>query len=98
MNVRKIEHVAIAVRDDRPLKDVLEGAFGLSLEYEEEHPGSVLSFYPVGETYLELLRPRVPAPDTPSMAGQWTEARGEGLFHLCLEVDDIRAALGRLGR
>jgi methylmalonyl-CoA/ethylmalonyl-CoA epimerase len=96
MKVRRIEHVAIAVRDNGPLKAVLEGAFGLALEYEEEHPGAVLSFYPVGETYLELLRPRVPAPDGPSMVGPWIEEHGEGLFHLCLEVDDIRASLAEL--
>jgi methylmalonyl-CoA/ethylmalonyl-CoA epimerase len=96
MNVRKIEHVAIALRDSGPLKAVLEDAFGLSLEYEEEHPGATLSFFPVGETYLELLQPRVHVSDGSSMVGPWIEEHGEGLFHVCLQVDDISGSLAEL--
>lgn len=93
MKIRRIEHVAIALRDNRALKAVLGDVFGLGLEYEEEYPASVLSFYPVGETYLELLQPRPKTTDHQSMVGPWIEQNGEGLFHLCLEVDDIHEAV-----
>jgi methylmalonyl-CoA/ethylmalonyl-CoA epimerase len=96
MNVRRLEHVAIALRDNTALKAILEGAFGLPLEHEEEHPGSTLSFYPVGETYLELLQPRADARNASSMVGPWIDDHGEGLYHVCLEVDDIRGALAEL--
>jgi methylmalonyl-CoA/ethylmalonyl-CoA epimerase len=43
----------------------------------------------VGETYIELLESA--SPD--SGVSQWIREKGSGLFHICLEVDDIEGAL-----
>ncbi len=48
--------------------------------------------YPVGQTYIELLESY--ADDTET--ARWIAEHGEGLFHICLEVEDIEAALGEL--
>jgi methylmalonyl-CoA epimerase len=47
---------------------------------------------PVGETYIELLESK--APD--SGVNQWIAEKGEGLFHICFEVEDIDGALEEL--
>jgi methylmalonyl-CoA epimerase len=48
--------------------------------------------FPVGETYIELLQGM--APD--SAVAKWLADKGESLFHLCFEVEDIDSALVEL--
>ena len=48
--------------------------------------------YPIGETYLEVLESNDPKTET----SRWIEEHGEGLFHICLEVEDIDSALTEL--
>jgi methylmalonyl-CoA epimerase len=45
--------------------------------------------FPVGETYIELLQAVGPE----SKVGDWIRERGQSLFHLCFEVEDIDGAL-----
>ncbi|MFT5507657.1 MAG: methylmalonyl-CoA/ethylmalonyl-CoA epimerase [Hyphomicrobiaceae bacterium] len=94
MKIKRIEHVAVAVKNLQAMRDVLENKLGIEMEYEEhlpEHKTS-LAMFPVGETYIELLQSD--APD--SATSKWIEQNGEGLFHLCLEVDDIDQAMAEL--
>ena len=48
--------------------------------------------FPVGETYLELLE--ADGPNSP--VADWISKRGQSLYHLCFEVEDIDAALDEL--
>ena len=48
--------------------------------------------YPIGDTYLEVLESNDPKTET----SRWIEEHGEGLFHICLEVEDIDSALSEL--
>ena len=91
MKIKRIEHIAIALKNMDAVKDVLENKLGIAMEYEEELPayGTKLAMYPVGETYLELLQSSLPESGT----NTWIAERGEGLFHICLEVEDIDAAM-----
>tara|TARA_B100000941_G_scaffold220059_1_gene162612 strand:+ start:93 stop:536 length:444 start_codon:yes stop_codon:yes gene_type:complete len=94
MKFKRVEHVAIAVKNMKKLQDIFENKLGLELEYEEELPryNTKLAMYPIGETYLEILQSDSSASET----SQWIEENGEGLFHICLEVDDIDTALSEL--
>jgi len=92
MKIKRIEHVAIAVKDLEGSKKMLTELFGLSLEYEEQINATRLAMFPVGESYLELLQ----SDDANSKTAQWIESKGQGLFHICLEVDDIVQALSEL--
>jgi len=89
-----LDHVGVAVRrlDDRlPLwRDLL----GLPLTGIEAVPGEGVrvAFLPAGGARVELVEP---AGDDSPMARQ-IERRGEGIHHLCFEVADLDAALGRL--
>ncbi len=92
MKIKRIEHVAVAVRDMQASLALLQNAFGLKLEYEEEIGAIRLAMLPVGETYIELLD----GVSRDSAIGRQIPPQGEGLFHLCFEVDDIDGALAEL--
>jgi methylmalonyl-CoA/ethylmalonyl-CoA epimerase len=94
MRVKRVEHVAIAVRNLPEVMEVFQDKLGLRLEYEEDFPqyATKIAMYPVGETYLELLA----ATGASSDVATWIGERGQGLYHICLEVDDIEGALDEL--
>lgn len=92
MKIKRVEHVAIAVKDMRASMGLLEQVFGFKLEYQEQIGTTRLAMYPVGETYLELLE--AAGPD--SGVAKWIAEKGESLFHLCFEVEDIDGALAEL--
>ena len=92
MKLKRVEHVAIAVRDMKASMKMLEETLGLELDYEERIGDTRLAMYPVGETSIELLQAEGPA----SQVNGWIEDKGESIYHLCFEVDDIDAALAEL--
>jgi methylmalonyl-CoA/ethylmalonyl-CoA epimerase len=94
MKVKRIEHVAIAVKSLAKAREIFEDKLGLTFEYEEWLPQyqTKLAMFPVGESYLELLETKRADSET----ARWIAEHGEGLFHICLEVDDIVAALAEL--
>jgi methylmalonyl-CoA epimerase len=93
MKVKRIEHVAIAVRNLDAARTAFE-ALGIAHGHEETlQPNGVrIAMMPVGESALELLEP---LREDSGTATRIREA-GEGLWHICLEVDDIDAALAEL--
>ncbi|MGH7092275.1 MAG: VOC family protein [Stellaceae bacterium] len=92
MKIKRIEHIAIAVDNLGEISALLQDKFGLTLEYEEERVQTRLAMLPVGETYIELLEGLSPQ----SGASQWIAEKGQSLYHICFEVDDIDAALAEL--
>jgi methylmalonyl-CoA/ethylmalonyl-CoA epimerase len=92
MKIKRVEHIAIAVRNIDDMMKMFQDKFGLELEYTEEINQTKLAMYPVGETYVELLQGKTSSTRT----AQWIEKKGQGIFHICFEVDDIRAALAEL--
>lgn len=94
MNIRRIEHVAIAVRDLHQSRAFWEGVLGLRLEEEEDIASAQvrIALYPVGESMVELL-----AGTTPQSPYRHLVREQEGLLHhICFEVDDIDLALAEL--
>ena len=92
--IKKINHVAIVVKDiDESLK-FWATALGLELHHVEYVPSqaSKVAFIPVGESEIELVQPTT---EDSGMAA-YLEKRGEGMHHLCIEVDDIEAKMQEL--
>ena len=89
--IKKIDHIAIVVRSIEEALQVYEGALGLELTDVKEVPEQAVTvaFLPVGESKIELVEPLT----TDGGVARFLEKRGEGLHHICLEVDDIEAAL-----
>ena len=92
--IRKIEHIGIAVKDlsagDLLFTKLLGRPPYKSEEVESERVKT--SFFMVGETKVELLE----AGDDTSAIAKYIEKRGEGIHHIALHVDDIRAEMKRL--
>ena len=85
--IRKIDHIAVAVKDlDREIekyRDVL----GLELVGIETVPEQKVrvAVFRVGEVAIELLEPV--AEDSP--ISSFLEKRGGGIHHIALEVEDL---------
>ena len=90
----KINHVAIVVQDIDAALNFWEQTFGLQLDHVEEVPSqkSKVAFLPLGESEIELVQPTT----TDSGLASFLEKRGEGMHHICIEVEDIDATLAEL--
>lgn len=92
MKIKRVEHIAIAVHNMAESMAMLKNTLGLELDYKETINSTKLAMFPVGETSLELLEAESPT----SPVADWIEERGQSLFHLCFDVEDIDAALDEL--
>ena len=92
--IKKINHIALLVEDIDQAAAFWRDALGLPMYPIEEVPQEQarVALLPVGETKLELVQPT--NPDT--WLGKYLEKRGAGIHHICLEVEDIEAALADL--
>ena len=92
--ITRINHVAIVVEDLDAALHFWRDALGLPLSKTEENPGENvdIAFLPVGESEIELLEPT----DPESGIGKYLAKKGQGMHHLCVEVDDIEATMARL--
>ena len=90
----KINHVAIVVQNIDAALSFWEQTFGLELDHVEEVPSqkSKVAFLPLGESEIELVQPT----NSDSGLANFLEKRGEGMHHICIEVEDIDAALAEL--
>jgi methylmalonyl-CoA/ethylmalonyl-CoA epimerase len=89
-----IDHIGIAVSSLEDALAFYRDALGLAVEAPEEVPSQRVRahFIPAGETAIELLE--ATAGDSP--IAKYVAARGPGLHHITLGVDDLAAALERL--
>ena len=92
--INRINHVAIVVEDLDAALRFWRDALGLPLSKTEENPGENvdIAFLPLGESEIELLQPT----DPDSGIGKYLAKKGQGMHHLCVEVDDIQAVITRL--
>ena len=90
----RIDHVGIVVRDIQEALEVYGTALGLPLTEIVEVPDQEveIAFLPVGESNIELVQPTT---DDTGIA-RFLERQGEGIHHICIEVEDIKATLARL--
>jgi len=93
---RRIDHIGIAVRDLKTALAVYKTVLGLECGEIEEVPdfGTRVAVVSIGESRLEFLEPM--ADNSP--VGRFIAKRGEGVHHICFQVEDIAAELDRLKR
>lgn len=93
--IKKIDHIAIAVRNlDEALKlyDTLFGVRPSKIEIIPQQ-GVKAALLPMGQgSEIELLEPI----DPQSGVAKFIESRGEGIHHICLEVEDVDRELDTL--
>ena len=94
MTIKRIDHVAVVVENLAAALSVYRDALGLVVSKQETIPEQEvkMAFLPSGDSEIELLEPIHPD----SGIGRYLARRGEGLHHICLEVDDLQATLAEL--
>ena len=93
MNVLKIDHIGIAVKNLAESAKLYEMLGIASVGAEEVAEQKVkVCFFPVGDSEIELLEST--SPDGP--IARYIEKNGEGIQHMALRVDDLEAALAEL--
>lgn len=92
---KKIDHVAIAVKDLDAAVKTFTGNFGFPIERSGEVPQLHIrrAFLTIGDAWLEIFQPTSDA----NPAAKFLAERGEGMYILSLEVDDLNAAVSALG-
>src|SRR4051794_12651220 len=94
MLAKKIDHIAIAVQDlDTALK-TFTANFGFPVERQGVVPqlGIKRAFLNIGDSALELFEPT----SETNPGRKFIDERGEGMYLLSLEVDDLEAAAAQL--
>lgn len=91
--IRKIQHIGIAVNSLRDAIPFFRDVLGLEHVSTEEVAEQKIraAVFRVGESSIEVIEST--APDGP--VGRFLERNGEGIHHLCFQVDDASAALSR---
>src|SRR5438874_1557042 len=94
---KRIDHVAIIVRSIEQALVFYRDTLGITPSEIKEVPTEQvrIAFLPMGGpggSEIELIEPTTPD----SSLARFLEKRGEGLHHICLEVEDIDAALVEL--
>jgi methylmalonyl-CoA epimerase len=94
MGIKKIDHIGIAVKDISSVLGFYADALGLeNLGYEVvEKDGVRVAFLPVGESRFELLEPL----NEESPVAKFIAKRGEGIHHICLDVDSVSETLDEM--
>jgi len=90
----KINHIAVVVEDVNTALNFWQNALGLPLHHVEHNEGEQvdIAFLPVGDGEIELIAPF----NETSGVAKYLAKKGAGLHHLCIEVDDIAAALKQI--
>jgi methylmalonyl-CoA/ethylmalonyl-CoA epimerase len=92
IRIKRVDHVAICVRDVDEAKAKYEAAFGLEGSVRElvasQKTDALLMPVGEGETALELI-----APKGNDGLEKFLEKRGPGLHHIAIEVEGIEGAL-----
>ena len=92
---RHLNHVAIAVNDIEDTIRFYQDTFGAGqAEVENLEDQAVLAaLVRVGGSSIEFIQPT----DPQGGVARFIERRGEGVHHICFEVEDLQGTLDKLG-
>jgi methylmalonyl-CoA/ethylmalonyl-CoA epimerase len=92
--IKKINHVAIVVEDMENALSFWRDALGLELHELRDVSAekSQVAFMPIADNEIELV---MPTTDDSGIA-KYLAKRGQGMHHLCLEVDDLLGMMVKL--
>jgi len=94
VHAKGLDHVAIVVRDLEESIRLWRDALGLELTHVEEVPEQLVrtAIFGHGMGRVELISPTT----SDSGVARFLATRGEGLHHVCIEVEDIESAMDSL--
>ena len=91
MDLKRIEHIGIAVKSIEAVRPYYENVLGLKCYAIEEVADQKVktAFFKIGQTKIELLEPT----SEDSSVAKFIEKRGEGIHHIAFLTDDVAASL-----
>jgi methylmalonyl-CoA epimerase len=94
MQLNQIDHIGIAVKDLKAATDFYRSVFGCQISEEMSVPERKLkiAFIDVSGVKMEFIM----GTDRESVISKFIEKKGEGIHHICLEVDDAERAVSEL--
>ena len=92
--IKKVHHVGVVVRDMESAMRFWRDTLGLPVHKTQhiEEQGVNAALLTLGDSEIELLEPTV----TDNGIARYLEARGEGLHHVCFQVDQVGPDLSAL--
>ncbi len=92
--MRKLDHVAVVVNDLEEALSFYRDQLRMEVTQRRLLPeeGVRVAFLAAGESHIELLQPV----DPESGVARFLRKKGEGLHHICLQVEDIDAVVRQL--
>lgn len=88
--LKGINHIGIAVKSLDEAKKAYGEGLGGEVEHEVHRSADMSALMvSIGETKLEFMEPA----GAGGVIGKFLESRGEGVHHICIEVDDISKAM-----
>jgi methylmalonyl-CoA/ethylmalonyl-CoA epimerase len=87
--LKRINHIAIAVNNIEEAAKFYQRVLGLNLTGIEVVTAqkTKVGFFKIGESNIELVQPS--ERDSPLV--KFLETKGQGIHHICFEVDDVEA-------
>lgn len=95
MKIKKLDHVVIATTDLDQALQLWERNVGLTPDTSLDQPrgaGFKVARLPIGESFLELVQPV----EESGRFYEQVQQRGEGLFSISVEVEDLEGAMTHL--
>lgn len=85
--VKKVDHIAIAVRSIEESRQQFEQIYGARYlgQKENREQRYIVAYFLMGESLITMLEGTTPE----SFVSQHIEKRGEGIQHMGIEVDDL---------
>jgi methylmalonyl-CoA/ethylmalonyl-CoA epimerase len=92
--IKKVHHVGVVVRDMERAMRFWRDTLGLHVHKTQhiEEQGVNAALLTLGDSEIELLEPTV----TDNGIARYLEAKGEGLHHVCFQVDEVAPELNAL--
>jgi len=94
MKLDKIEHIGIAVKDIGEVSKFYKDVFECQISEEMDVPERKIriAFTEISGVKLEFVMPT----DKESVVAKFIDKRGEGIHHICFEVENVERAISEL--
>lgn len=90
--LKKIDHIAIFVKDLDAAVRFFQDSYGLNPSSQETIGDARLAFLPIGDTQIEFIESLTPD----SAIAKHIREKGEGIHHIAFQVEDIKSTLKKI--